>query len=274
MQVYRYMDIGTAKPTPQELHAIPHHFINERDPDQEFSAGEFGTLGRTRIAEILARGRVPLVVGGSGLYVQALIDGFFEGPGADPEYREALERRLASGGIGELVAELERVDPESARRIDPTKPRRIMRALEVFHVSGIPMSELHRSSIPEIPFETVQFGLRLERSALYSRIDARCAGMVESGLVDEAAALETQGYSPSLNALNTVGYVEAFAFLRGEVDREGMLERFRQNSRRYAKRQMTWFRRDGRIRWLDVETRKPEDVAREILRLLGEGRER
>jgi tRNA dimethylallyltransferase len=263
-QVYRFMDIGTAKPTSEQRIGIPHHFIDERDPDQEVNAGEFGTLGRERIAQILSRGRLPLVVGGSGLYVQSLIDGFFEGPGADPEYRAVLERRLESGGTGELMAELEKVDPESARRIDPTKPRRIVRALEVFHTTGAPMSELHRDARQEIPFEPVLVGLTMERSALYARINERCGRMVQQGLVEEAKGLESRGFPRSLNALNTVGYVEAFAFLSGKVTSERMLEVFRQNSRRYAKRQLTWFRRDGRIVWLDAGLSGPVGLAQRV----------
>jgi tRNA dimethylallyltransferase len=263
-QIYRYMDIGTAKPTSDQRLSIPHHFIDERDPDQEFNAGEFGMLGRERIAQIFSRGRLPLVVGGSGLYVQALIDGFFEGPGADPEYRAVLTRRLETDGTRELMAELERIDPAAARRIDPTKPRRIIRALEVFHTTGAPLSELHRQARQEIPFEPVLVGLTMARSALYGRINERCGGMVQQGLVEEAKGLESRGFPQSLNALNTVGYVEAFASLSGEVTSERMLETFRQNSRHYAKRQLTWFRRDGRIVWLDAEFSGPVELAQRV----------
>ncbi len=273
-QVYRFMDIGTAKPTPEQRFSIPHHFIDERDPDQEFNAGDFGVLGRERIALILSRGRLPLVVGGSGLYVQSLVDGFFEGPGADPEYRAALERRLGSGGVGELMAELEKVDPESARRIDPTKPRRIIRALEVFHATGAPLSQLHRQARQEIPFEPVLVGLTMERSALYARINERCERMVQQGLVEEARGLEGRGFSRSLNALNTVGYAEAFAFLSGEVTAERMLEVFRQNSRRYAKRQLTWFRRDGRIVWLDARSCGTVELAQQVAAVFRAGEPR
>jgi tRNA dimethylallyltransferase len=266
-QVYRFMDIGTAKPTSEQRLGIPHHFIDERDPDQEFNAGEFGVLGRERIGQILSRGRLPLIVGGSGLYIQSLIDGFFEGPGADPEYRVVLERRLGSGGVGELMAELERVDPESAHRIDPTKPRRIMRALELFHITGSPMTELHRRSRQESPFEPVLVGLTMERSALYARINERCARMVREGLVEEARGLESRGFPRSLNALNTVGYVEAFDFLGGGISSERMLELFRQNSRHYAKRQLTWFRRDGRIVWLDAGSSGPVELAGQVAKV-------
>jgi len=251
-QVYRYLDIGTAKPSAAERARVPHHFIDIIDPDEEFSAGRFGDEGRRVIDVVFARGRTPVIVGGSGLYIKSLVDGLFEGPGADPEFRDALQARLDRGELGALVEELHRVDPEAARRIDPTKPRRVVRALEVHHVTGRPLSDLQTEQKIRIDFEALFFGLKWERQELYDRINRRCDAMLSSGLVDEAAALERRGFSRSLNALNTVGYKEAFAFLHGEIAREEMLSQFSQNSRRYAKRQMTWFRRDARVRWLQM----------------------
>lgn len=251
-QVYRYLDIGTAKPSPAERARVPHHFIDIIDPDEEFSAGRFGDDGRRVIDEVLARGRIPLVVGGSGLYVRSLVDGLFEGPGADPEFRDALQARLERGELQVLVEELRRVDPESAARIDPTKPRRVIRALEVHHVTGDRISTLQQERRMDVNFRPRFFGLLWERQALYSRINARCDAMVADGLVDEASGLERRGYSRNLNSLNTVGYKEALAFLHGEISRDEMTSQFSQNSRRYAKRQMTWFRKEGRVHWLHV----------------------
>lgn len=261
-QIYKYLDIGTAKPTREQLRAVPHHFVDELPPDRDFSAGEFGERAARVIEVIFARARIPIVVGGSGLYVQALIDGFFEGPGADKEFREALARRIAAGELPELIDELRAVDPVSAARIDSTKPRRIIRALEVYHITGKPISQLHREAKREITFTPVLFGLAWERQTLYARIDQRCEEMLRAGLLKEAESLERRGYTSRLNALNTVGYAEAFAYRRGEISYEEMVRLFKQNTRRYAKRQLTWFRRDRRIRWIRMdEYADPAQVA-------------
>jgi tRNA dimethylallyltransferase len=266
-QLYRCLDIGTAKPSPEERKRVPHHFIDIRNPDEEYSAGEFGVSGAGEIECILSRGRIPLVVGGSGLYVRSLIDGFFEGPPADREYREQLEQRVGERGVGDLLEELRRVDPEYGGIVDPTKPRRVIRALEVIHITGRPLSALHREQKREIRFESRQFGLSWKRPVLYDRINRRCSAMFEAGLLDEVERLVAKGYGPSLNALNTVGYAEAFAFRRGEITAEEMGARFAQTSRRYAKRQVTWFTRDPRIRWIPMdEDRDPVAVAEEIAR--------
>ncbi len=252
-QVYRHLDIGTAKPSQREREQVPHHFIDVVDPGVDFNAGEFGEKAREAVEGIFARGKSPLIVGGSGLYIRSLVDGFFEGPGADPEYRDMLEEKIRRGGLPALIEELRRVDPLSASRIDPTKPRRIVRALEVFHSTGVPLSSLQSGWKTDVNFEPRFYGLLWERSALYARINRRCENMVSGGLLDEAAGLERSGYGRDLNALNTVGYKEAFACLHGEISPEVMLEKFRQNTRRYAKRQLTWFRRDDRILWIPVK---------------------
>ncbi|MEW6510227.1 MAG: tRNA (adenosine(37)-N6)-dimethylallyltransferase MiaA [Bacteroidota bacterium] len=266
-QVYRFMDIGTAKPTPEERESVPHHCIDALTPDQVFNAAEFGAAGRTIIDEIFARLRLPIVVGGSGLYIRSLIDGLFEGPGADPEFRDATESRLRLGGTEALLEELRRVDPVSAERIDHTKPRRLIRALEVFHATGTPLSALHRTPRPPLSFVPCIFGLLRDRKELYTRINERCRRIVEDGLLTEVADLQRRGYSSSLNALNTVGYREAYACLRGEIDVAEMLRLFQQNSRRYAKRQLTWFRADPRVQWVHVAAADtPDRLAAEIER--------
>jgi tRNA dimethylallyltransferase len=262
-QVYKYLNIGTAKPTVAERRDIPHHFIDEIPPDRDFNAGEFGDKGREVIDVIFSRGRVPVVVGGSGLYVQSLIDGFFEGPGADWEYRGILEEKIQKGRAADLLNELRRVDPVSASRIDPSKPRRIVRALEVHHTTGKPLSELQREGKVAINFTPLLFGLEWERAALYERINTRCEEMLRSGLLEEIRRLEEMGYGPSLNTLRTVGYAEGFAYQRGEISYEEMVRLFKQNSRRYAKRQMTWFRRDERIHWIAIRGDFAADVVAE-----------
>lgn len=267
-QVYRNMDIGTAKPPLDDRNRIPHHFIDMLSPDQDFSAGEFGLRSRQVCEEIFQRGSLPLVVGGSGLYVQALVDGFSATPGADPEYRACLEGRLTEEGIAALLADLERVDPETARTIDRTKPRRIIRALEIHHLTGRPMSAIHRETRTESPFIPAMFGLDWPRPILYQRINARCDEMLQQGLLGEVDTLKENGFDDSLNALNTVGYKEAFAYRRGKIDHSEFVRLLKQNSRRYAKRQLTWFRRDERIRWIPMSAeRNPESVSTEIARL-------
>jgi tRNA dimethylallyltransferase len=265
-QIYRYLTIGTAKPGAEERREIRHHFVDTLPPDEEFNAGEFGIRGRVVIEDIFRRGGLPITVGGSGLYVRSLIDGFFDGPGADPEFRSVMERRLADGQIGGLIEELHAVDPEAAAKADPTKPRRVIRALEVYHRTGRRISDLHREQKAEITFTPIFFGLTMRRSLLYQRIESRCDEMLRAGLLHEVELLERKGYNRAHNALNTVGYAEALAYRAGEISYEEMVRLFKQNSRRYAKRQLTWFRRDRRIRWIDVEGKDSGEVAAEIVR--------
>ena len=263
-QIYKLLDIGTAKPTPEERKRVKHHFVDELMPDRDFNAGEFGVRGRAVIEAILGRKKVPIVVGGSGLYVRSLIDGLFEGPGADKEFREALEARVRLGEINLLIEELRRVDPVAAGGADPTKPRRVIRALEVFHATGKPISQHHRENRVSIDFQPVMFGLSWPRKELYERIEQRCDEMIANGFLGEIESLEKSGYDRSVNALNTVGYAEAFAYRSGEISYQEMIRLFKQNSRRYAKRQLTWFRRDSRIHWIQCEVIKPQEVAEEI----------
>lgn len=274
-QVYRYLDIGTAKPTAEERKEIPHHFLDRFPPDREFCAGDFGVEGREVVLEILARRHVPIVVGGSGLYVQALVDGFFEGAGADREYRSILEERLSREGIHVLVEELRAHDPEGTSKIDTANPRRVLRALEVLHVTGKPLSVVQEEKKPAIPFRPVLFGLDVPRAVLYQRIDDRCDLMLFRGLLREVEELEKRGYADGLNALKTVGYKEAFAYRRGEISYEEMVRLFKQNSRHYAKRQMTWFRRDQRIKWISMAGGKTfAAAAREIAAVFRHASER
>ncbi|MCZ6775799.1 MAG: tRNA (adenosine(37)-N6)-dimethylallyltransferase MiaA [Ignavibacteria bacterium] len=264
-QVYKYLDIGTAKPTREQMSQVKHHFVDELLPDQEFNAGQFGIRGRNVIENMFERKKLPIVTGGSGLYIHSLIDGFFEGPAANAEFREIMERQLQAGRVRQLIDELCRVDPVSAAKADPTKPRRIIRALEVYHMTGRPISEHQRERKPAINFTPVMFGLKWDREALYQRIEARCDEMIAQGLLDEIEGLERRGYTSSLNALNTVGYAEGFAYRRGEISYKEMIQLFKRNSRRFAKRQLTWFKRDARILWINMnESRNLQDVLKEI----------
>ncbi len=269
-QVYKLLDVGTAKPTPAQRKVVPHHFVDELLPDDEFSAGTFGIRGRELIDEVLARGRVPLVVGGSGLYVRSLVDGFAGAPEGDSFFRSEMETQLQNEGVAPLIDALRQVDPVTAENVDITKPRRIIRALEVYQLTGIPLSELQKNPV-EINFEARIFGLDWDRSQLYKRIERRCDSMIAEGLLEEVGRLRTRGLTPETNALNTVGYAEAFRYLNEEISSEEFVRLFKQNSRRYAKRQLTWFRGDKRIRWIKMdESRRPLEVAEEIVQLLTE----
>lgn len=250
-QVFRGMGIGTAQPTPADRSSVVHHFIADRPPSSDFDAGKFGERGREVIGGIFARGRVPLVVGGSGLYLRSLLEGLFHGPSAHLELRAALEARMESEGAGALLSELRAVDPDTAARLHPGNARRIVRALEVHALSGRPISELHREK-PEIPFAALKVGLNWPRPALYARIDARVIAMVNEGLLEEVKALLAGGHSPALRSLQTVGYREALAHLAGGLGLEEMIALIQRNTRRFAKRQMTWFRAERDIRWFDV----------------------
>ena len=251
-QIYRYLTIGTAKPTPEDLRQIKHHFVDILDPDQDYNAGEYSLQARIKIQELSNNGVRPILVGGSGLYLRAVIDGFFKGQGKNFEVREELEEEARSFGGDVLYEKLKKIDPVSAAKMDATKVRRVVRALEVYYSTGKPISELHSVQETVIPFTVVQFGLEWDRKVLYQRNEHRIDEMIKHGLVGEVQALISKGYSRTLNALNTVGYKEVFQFLEGTLTREEMVRLIKQNTRRYAKRQMTWFRADKRIRWISV----------------------
>jgi len=247
---------------------VRHYFVDELMPDQDFNAGEFGTRGRKIIQEALDRKKTPIVVGGSGLYVRSLIDGLFEGPGADKPFRERMEARVEAGEVLELIEELRQVDPAVAETADPTKPRRIIRALEIHHLTGTPISVHHRDHRISLAFTPIMFGLAWARKELYERIERRCDEMLANGFLQEVEELERMGYNRLVNALNTVGYAEVFACRSGEISYEEMIRLFKQNSRRYAKRQLTWFRRDERIQWIHVDKQRvAKEVAAEITRV-------
>lgn len=277
-QVYRYLTIGTAKPSAEDLRVAPHHFINEKNPDERFSAGDFGEEAVKRLIEIRQRGKLPVIVGGAGLYVQALTDGFFDetagvSNGADYEAalqqeRKRLQAEYETRGIEPLVAELFQRDSASAEKYSDRNPRRILRALEYSRVTGESFSNAHKISHVGREFSTRFFGVHLEREELYKRINARAQAMFEDGLLEETASVLAMGYSPECNSLNTVGYKEAIAFQRGEISLARAIELTQQNTRHYAKRQLTWFRRDSRIEWLSGS---PEEIAHSIITRLRNG---
>jgi tRNA dimethylallyltransferase len=251
-QIYKYLDIGTAKPTIAERAMVKHHFIDVLEPSEDFSAGQFGLLAGKVISGIVKRKRLPILVGGSGLYVRAALDGLFDGPGKDPEIRSTLEEQLKEEGLDKLVETLRTVDSTALERMKEITPRRVIRALEVHRSTGKPISQFHTEENVAPAFEAYRVGLLWERKELYQRINDRVDTMVASGLENEVKNLLSKGYDQQLNALNTVGYREVFDFLNGILSREEMIERIKRNSRRFAKRQMTWFKRDPRVHWMKV----------------------
>lgn len=252
-QIYRSLNIGTAKPTSEELSSIKHHFIDILDPDEEYSAGQFGIDARAKITELLSFGKTPLIVGGSGLYLRAIIDGFFEGPGRDDEVRKELEERLEREGRESMYQSLLKADPDSALRADPSKVRRIIRALEVLKLTGKPMSVAQKELSSNVGYEVLQIGLEWPRSSLYDRINKRVDRMMESGLLEEVKSLLMQGYDLRCNSLNTVGYREIIDALASGHSIDEAVELIKRNTRQYAKRQLTWFRADKRIEWMPIE---------------------
>ncbi len=264
-QIYRRMDIGTAKPTAEERAVVPHHCIDLVEPDQPTSAGAYAVEARARIREILGRGGRAVVAGGSGLYIRALIDGIADIPQPDPELRRRLQERLATEGLEALAEELRAADPATAAVIDRKNPRRVLRALEVHRQSGVPLSTFHRQAPPEPEFAFIQAGLWWSRAALYRRIEARVDAMLAAGFLEETAALLRDGFGADCAPMRTVGYAEAIEHLAGRSTCAEMRERIARHTRNYAKRQETWFRADPRIRWFPVpEGGEPEGIADEI----------
>lgn len=255
MQVYRGMDIGTAKPTTEETGGVPHHLIDFLPPDREFSVADYVKLAREVIEDIAGRGKLPVLAGGTGLYISALIDNLvFDGMPEDKGVRAELESLCAEEGPHRLWELLYEVDPELAEKLHPHNRGRVLRALEVYRLTGVPMSRWQREARREPPFcRPCLLGLRFaEREELYRRIDARVDRMLAAGLVEEARSLLGGGCSKT--ALQAIGYKELAPCLRGEMGLGEAAANIKMQTRRYAKRQMTWLRRDQRIHWLEVDS--------------------
>ena len=267
-QIYKHIPVATCYPSEDELNSVKHYFIGELEPETEFNAGEFGKKGREIAEKIFSEGRQPVVTGGSGLYIRSFTDGFFEDEINSKEIREELYDKLENFGEKFLYDELKQKDEITYKKIPSGKIRRVIRALEVYYASGKKISDFHNQK-PEINFESVQTGLLLERKYLYERINQRVDLMMENGLLDEVKKLKENGYDyRKCNSLNTVGIKEVFKYYEGEYDYETMLSLIKQNTRRYAKRQMTWFRKDQRIRWINVDKDSTSaDLAEEIIKI-------
>jgi len=254
MQVYRGLDIGTAKPTPEQRQRVPHHLIDIIAPDQPFSVAAYQELADQALADIWDRGKQPLLVGGSGLYVRAVVGGM-DLPLAppDPEFRRRLEEEGRRSGTESLHARLASADPVAAARIHPHNVRRVIRALEVYQQTGRPISEWWRlDDQRKERYNARQFGLTAPRAEMYRRIEERVDRMLADGLVEEVRRLLDQGYGEGLVSMKGLGYAQVAEHLRGKTSLEEAVRRLRRDTRRFAKRQLTWFGADGRIEWIDA----------------------
>lgn len=265
MQIYKYMDIGTAKPTADELKECPHHLIGFREPDCDFSVADYTELAHKTIADITARGKVAIMCGGTGLYINSVVNdvdfGEYEN---DYELRKSLDELAKKDGAGVLLDMLAEFDPVSAKRLHPNNVKRIIRAIEFYKVSGVPISEhQERTKLKESRYDATMFLINHNREVLYDRINRRVDIMISDGLVDEVRSIMNMGYSRDLNSMQGIGYKEMIAYLEGEISLADAIDMIKQNSRRYAKRQLTWFRRDDRINMLS-----PDDAVNEALEIL------
>lgn len=262
-QIYRRMDIGTAKPEPEVLNRVPHYLIDMLDPTEVFNAGAWGRQALTVINDLLAQDIQPIVVGGSGFYIRALVEGFFQEPGYDRSELEQIRSEFTVMRTSTLRRMLKQVDPESARRIMPNDRQRTIRALEIYEMTGQKLSELQAEHTSEkmLSFEPVYFGLEMPRDQLYERINQRVDDMIRTGLIEEVEMLLSDDYDPELNAFQTVGYREVFPYLQGRTGLYETIQQIKKNTRHYAKRQLTWFRHNDEINWLDAYTDPDELVS-------------
>jgi len=252
-QIYRLLNIGTAKPTKKELEKVKHHFVDTLNPDETFNVSRYEIEALKIIDDLHRKAIVPVVAGGSGLYIKALVDGIFNEVDTDEEYRQELLAEKEKFGNEYIYQKLMEVDKTSADTMLPQNWKRVIRALEVIHLTGEPIWKFHERHKREVNIEFLQYGLNWNRELLYENINNRVDKMISAGLLEETKSLLARGYSQELNALNTVGYKEIIAHLKGEYDLDRATELIKRNTRRYAKRQMTWFRKDSRIKWFEIE---------------------
>jgi len=264
-QVYKYLDIGTAKPSKSERQKTNHHLLDILEPDAIYSAARFAADARAVMDRLDEQGKRYIIAGGSGLYLKALIEGLSQIPSADDNVRRELDSFMAANGKAALYEMLKDIDPESAQRLKPNDAVRTIRAIEVFKLSGIKMSQWQKKERIKDKRRYRLVVLNRERDSLYRLIEIRVDQMVEQGLFEETAKVLKMGYSSDSNSLNTVGYKEAIAFINGVMDRNTAVGLIKQNTRRYAKRQMTWFRGMSQAEWLDVDkSGRPEKIAEEL----------
>ncbi len=267
MAIYRGMDIGTAKPTVEERSLARFHLVDVADPEESFNVARFNQLAEEAYQQILANNGRTILAGGTGLYIRAFLEGFnlTETPG-EPIFRQTLVERAERDGVASLYAELCRVDAEAGRRIHPNDRIRIIRALEVHHRTGIPISIQHKKDKESRrPKKALKFALNLDRETLYSRINERVQRMIADGLEDEVRSLLERGVPTNSQSMRSLGYKEMASYIRGEIDHPTAVELIKSNTRKFAKRQLVWFRADADLIWLEVKGMESYQVARMIL---------
>lgn len=258
-QIYKRLNIGTAKPTSEELQKVKHHFINFLNPDEDYDVNKFSVDAENIIDDIHKRRMTAIVVGGSGLYIKALIDGIVDSADKDEKLRNELFAKKEKYGIKYLYDELIKVDPISAEKMLPQNWKRVIRALEVFYLTGKPIWQHHSNQNKSTKFSFYQIGINWDREVLYTRIEQRIDKMIKDGLVDEVTDILNDGYDKNLNSLNTVGYKEIISYLEKDITLSRAIELIKRNTRRYAKRQLTWFKADQRIKWFNVSSQDDID---------------
>ena len=273
MQVYRGMDVGTAKATREEMGGVPHHMLDVADPDVSFSAAMYGEMAERDVEDILSRGLVPVVCGGTGLYIDALTRPMgFARPGDEVIRKRLTEEAEAPGGKERLHEKLMRIDPETAGRLSPNDIRRVVRGLEIYELTGKSQTELNRlDAEKEDKYNTFMFALEWPREVLYRRIDLRVDEMIRRGLVEEVRRLLDKGLSAGSTAMQALGYKEIAQYLSGEISLEEAADRVKMGSRHYAKRQISWFKRDKRTVWIPAEGKTAGEIAGEIEKRIGYG---
>ena len=271
-QVYRGMDIGTDKPTLQERHGIPHQLIDLVDPDQSFNVGDFRRHAIQEITRLHRQGLLPLVVGGTGLYIRALLRGLCPGPPANWSIRQALTQEASERGWSFLHEKLQHVDPDLAQRLHPNDQPKVLRALEVYETLGIPFSQIQQQhQFQESPYPFLLIGLTMERQTLYRRIETRVEWEIEKGLVQETQQLLQQGYARTLGSMKGLGYRQFSGYLEGEYSYEEAVRLLKRDTRHFAKRQMTWFRKEPGIQWITLEEPDiPTQATKRIVQMIND----
>jgi len=266
-QIYKEMDIGTGKPSPAIRKKFPHHLVDIISPSQIFNAGEFKKQAEKIIKKLQRENKLPIVVGGCGLYIRALVDGLFVGPGADWNLRKKLKEEAKEKGNEALYEKLKKIDSETASRLHPNDQRRVIRALEVYCLSGKKISSYQKEH-PSFLSKTVIVGLRRKRDSLYKLINERVDEMVKEGLIEEVETLLKKGYDEDLPSMQGLGYRQIVGYIKGRYSKEEAIRLIKRDTRRFSKRQLSWFKKDKRIIWLDIEDYSFNEAADKIVEIL------
>lgn len=266
-QIYKKLNIGTAKPDPEEMKQVEHHLVGIVEPDKRISAGKYRELALKKVNQILAKGKLPIFVGGSGMYIRSVTRGFFKGSRTDQEIRAEIKKELKIKGRKALYQRLQKIDPEYAKKIHFNDTKRITRALEIYRINDKPPTELYNEQKNSPPFPHIILGLKRKRKKLYQRINQRVDEMIKAGLIDEVVSLRQEGYGKTFNRIKTVGYYEINRYLDGEISKEEAIELIKQNTRNYAKRQMSWFRNQTETTWISIEDKTKEEIVNEITQI-------